>query len=98
MAAGAAAAAAAAAAAQAQAMKAQGVVVQLSPPDFLNLLDKTTKALILHSETGIVNRKQRYLVSYKGLAFYTDSPEKLPMPADSEVMPAKRIWVPDNWS
>ncbi len=97
MATGAVAAAAAVAAAQAQAIKASGVIVQLSPSDFLNLLDKTTKALVLHTETGILNRKQRYLVSHKGLAFYTDSPEKLPLPADSEVMEVKRIWVPDSW-
>ncbi len=87
-----------AAAAQMNAMKAQGVIVQVPPDVFLTLLDRITEPLVLRAEVGLINRKKRYLVSYKGLAFYTDSEDKLPMLEGGEVMDVKRIWVPDQWS
>jgi hypothetical protein len=35
-----------------------------------------------------------YLTSYKGLAFFTKSPEPLILPGGSEVIQAQKIWIP----
>jgi hypothetical protein len=37
----------------------------------------------------------KYVLSYKGLAFHTRSPEPIHIPADIETVQARRIWAPD---
>jgi hypothetical protein len=36
----------------------------------------------------------RYLTSYKGLAFYTRARAPLDLPAGTELVQARKIWVP----
>jgi hypothetical protein len=88
------AAAAAAAAATAQAIKASGVLVTVAPEDFLSLVQRQRDALVVHAQGGIVWTNYQYLMGYKGLAFFTKSPEPLTLPAGTEVMQAKSIWIP----
>ena len=88
------AAAAAIAAAIAQAIKASGTIVNMEPDDFVLLLERIEEPLIVTATGGIFNTNYQYLTSYKGLAFFTKSPEKLPIPPQAELVSAKTIWIP----
>lgn len=86
--------AAAAAAAIAQAIKASGVLVRVEPQEFLKILRKASDPLVVAATGGVFSKNYQYLMSYKGLAFYTKSPEPLSMPNTAEVVVAGRIWIP----
>jgi hypothetical protein len=94
MSAGATGAAAAAAAAIANAIKASGVLVTVTPADFQNLLQRQRDPLVVHSVGGFFSTNYQYLLSYKGLAFFTKSPEPLVLPASTELVSAKSISIP----
>ena len=87
-------AAAAAAAAIAQAIKASGVLVTVTPSDFQNLVQRQRDALVVHAVGGFFSTNYQYLMGYKGLAFYTKSSEPLVLPAGTELVQAKNIWIP----
>ena len=93
MANGAVGASAAAAAAIAEALKAMGPIICVEPQDFLGILGKTEKPLVVHSPCGLLT-KYKYLTSYKGLTFFTKSKEALLIPASVETITAKKIVIP----
>ena len=84
----------AAAAAIAKAIKASGVIVHVEPNDFLGILQRQQGALVVHATGGFFSTNYQYLVSYKGLAFSTKSPDPLVLPRGCEVIEARKIWVP----
>jgi len=84
----------AAAAAVAQAIKASGVIVSMEPSHFMSILDRIEEPLVVMSMGGVLTRNYQYLVSHKGLAFYTKSTEKLPLPPKAWLVSAKRVWIP----
>ena len=86
--------AAASAAAIAQAIKASGVIVRVYPDDFMRILAKADHPLVVSTTGGFLKKNFQYLTSYKGLAFYTKSPEPLNLPARSELITADKIWIP----
>jgi hypothetical protein len=65
--------AAAAAAAIANAIKASGVVVRVTPADFYTILRKIERPLIIYAKGGFFSTNYRYLVSYKGFAFFKEN-------------------------
>jgi hypothetical protein len=85
---------AAAAAAIAQAIKASGVIVRVDPDNFAAILERQKGALVVHATGGIFSTNYQYLMSYKGLAFFTKAPAPLDLPAGTEVVQAKAIWIP----
>ena len=87
-------AAAAAAAAVAQAIRASGAIVQVPPEQFLRILARTEQPLVVHATGGFFTTNYQYLSSYKGLIFYAKAPYPLDLPADAELITAKKIWVP----
>ena len=87
-------AAGAAAAAIVQAIKASGVVVRLEPVEFSRILTRVKTPLVVTAEGGLFSTTYKYLVAYKGLAFYTESKASLALPPDVEVVKAGRIWIP----
>lgn len=89
------AAAAAAAAAVAQATKASGVIVRVDERGFRDILERSPEALVVHAQGGFLSKHHRYLTSYKGLAFYTQTPRPLALPPRTEIVEAKKIWIPD---
>ena len=89
-----AAAGAAAAAAIAQAIKASGAIVNVEPEDFLSSVQRQKEPLVVHATGGFFSTNYQYLTSYKGLAFYTKSANPLDLPGGSEVVLAKKIWIP----
>jgi hypothetical protein len=89
-----AAAAAGAAAAIANATKASGVIVRVTPENFLAILRRIESPLVVHASGGVFSTKYHYLTSYKGLAFYTKSPAPIELPRGIELVQAESIWVP----
>ena len=88
------AAAAGAAAAIVQAIKASGTIVRVAPEEFERILARQSGCLVVTAEAGVFSTHHRYLMSYKGLAFFTDSDEALNLPAGTEIVAAQKIWVP----
>jgi hypothetical protein len=86
--------AAAYAAAIAQAIKASGVIVQVEPAEFLKILSRQEEPLVVQARGGFFRSSWRYLTSYKGLAFFTKSPEQLLLSSRAQVVAAASIWIP----
>jgi hypothetical protein len=87
--------AAAYAAAVARATKASGVIVRITPGDFSQLLERIERPLVVVAQGGVFRKHIRYLVSYKGLAFFTRSDVQLVLPRGCETVIADKIWVPE---
>ena len=85
---------AAAAAAIAQAIKASGAIVLVEPEDFQRLVENNAQGLVVHSAPRLFQPKHRYIMGYKGLAFFTKSREPLAMPRALQTIEAKKIWIP----
>ena len=89
----------AAAAAIANAIKASGAIVQVEPDDFQKIMAKSDAPLVVQvagsARKGFLSKKHKYLTAYKGLIFYTTSDSELRFDSDTEVVLAKKIWVPD---
>ena len=82
------------AAAIAQAIKASGAIVSVNPDDFMYLLSKTSRPLVITAIGGMFKQNYQYLTSYRAFIFFTKSSSPLPLPADAELIAANRIWVP----
>ncbi len=87
-------AAAAAAAAIANAIKASGAIVRVEPEEFLKIVSRTESPLVVNAEGGFIGVNHQYLTSYKGLAFFTKSPDPLNLPGDAELIVSRKIWIP----
>jgi hypothetical protein len=85
--------AAAAGAAIANAIKASGMLVRVEPADFARVLSFAKEPLIVIAEGGIFGTNYQYLMSYKGLAFFTKSKEQLQLPPDAQVVTATTISI-----
>jgi hypothetical protein len=84
----------AAAAAIANAIKASGVILRLKPEEFSKLLTRATDPLIVVAEGGMFSKNYQYIMSYKGLSFFTKSPTLLQLPSGAELVTADSIWMP----
>ena len=70
------------------------MLVRLEPEEFASLLTRMKDPLIVIAEGGFFGKNFQYLVSYKGLAFFTKSANALALPPAAEVVTADRIWIP----
>ena len=77
-----------------QAVRASGVIVQMSPQDFLTILGKSERPLVVAARGRFLMPKYQYLTAYKGLAFYAGSREALRLPQNVELIEARSIWIP----
>ena len=82
------------AAAIANATKASGAIVKLKPEDFQIILSKVEQPLVVMAENHFLGSSFKYLTSYKGLSFFTKSPEPLNLPGKTELIAANKIWIP----
>jgi len=85
---------AAAAAGIIRAIQASGVIVGVEPGEFSKLLNSAENPLVVVAVGGIFGKTYKYLMSYKGLAFFTKARAPLLLPGGAEVVNAGRIWVP----
>jgi len=58
------------------------------------LLHQITGFYADHPEGGVFRKNYQYLMSYKGLTFFTKSAAPLPLPGGAELVNAGRIWTP----
>jgi len=86
--------AAAVAAAIVAAIKASGTIVRVETDEFRKLLNQNADGLVVHAPGGFFSRGDKYLMGYKGLAFYTSVREPIPLPRTCQVVEAKKIWIP----
>jgi hypothetical protein len=86
--------AAAAHAVMIQAIKASGTLIRIEPSEFQKLINKSESPLVITAPGGIFTSYIRYLTSYKGLTFYTQSAAPLSLPSKAEVVAARTIWIP----
>ena len=84
----------AAAAAIVQAIKASGVLVRLEPREFAEVLRRIEAPLVVTATGGFFSTNYQYLTGYKGLAFFTKSSTPLDLPPSTEVVQARKIWIP----
>ncbi len=91
---GAAGGAAGAAAAIAQAIKASGAIVRLEAADFMSILSKSDRPLVVAAEGGFLKTNFQYLTGYKDLVFYTNADAPLELTSRIELVKAKKIWIP----
>jgi hypothetical protein len=88
-------AAAARAAAIARTVKATGTIVSIEPDQFISIVSKGNKPLVVTAYGGFIKKTYQYLTSYKGLAFFTKSQSQLNLPGDIELIQANKIWIPE---
>lgn len=86
--------AAIAAAAIAQAIKASGAIVSMEAQNFSSILSKAEKSAVVVAISGFRKKKYQYLTGYKGLVFYTKSNVPLQFTSETELIVAKKIWIP----
>jgi hypothetical protein len=78
----------------AEAIKASGTIVKVEPEAFAQLLAKADSPLVVYAQGGVISTNHQYLMSYKGLAFYTKADDPISLPASAEVIVAEKIWIP----
>jgi hypothetical protein len=91
----AAAAAGAAHAAKVKAIRASGAIIRVSPDDFVALANRAAGSLVVQATAGVFTTKYRYLLGYKGFAFFTQSSTPVELPPGVEAIQAQKIWIPD---
>jgi len=79
----------------ANAVKASGAIVRVEPNVFEQLIQKQQDGLIIFNEGGIFSTNYKYLMSYKGIFFFTKTKTPLVLPANLEVVKTKKIWMPE---
>ena len=82
-------------AAIANAIKVSGAIVRVESTDFIKILEKVDKPLVVCSESRFLSTKYHYLSAYKGLIFYTKTDTPLMLQSSAEVVRAMKIWIPE---
>ena len=85
---------AAAQAAIANAIRASGAIISVESTDFMTILQKVDRPLVVCSVSTFISTKYHYLTSYKGLIFYTKTSSPLMLRPSAEIIQAKKIWIP----
>ncbi|HZO19045.1 MAG TPA: hypothetical protein VFB46_08670 [Gemmatimonadaceae bacterium] len=80
---------------QVNALKASGVIVRLDVGEWLKILERTERPLVVIGRGGVFKKHNQYLTSYRGLAFFTTSPDTIVLPPRCEVVRATKISIPD---
>lgn len=78
-----------------KAIRAAASIVEVAPKDFLSILERAEKPLVISARGGILRRRFSYVVSFRGLTFVTRSRERLTLPEGTDVIAAVRMWLPD---
>jgi hypothetical protein len=82
------------AAAIANATKASGAIIKMHPGEFLKIVNRSEKPLVVTAVSKFFGTRYKYLTSYRGLFFYTKSGEPLSIPGKAEIVTASNIWIP----
>lgn len=79
-----------------RAIRAMGAIVQVGRDAFLKIVARQQAPLVVHAtgSYGLFRTSYQYLTSYKGLTFFACLSAPLTLPADAEMVLAKRIEMP----
>ncbi len=77
------------------AIKAYGSIIKIEPSDFIKILQKSNRPLVVETKYGLFSTKYKYLTSYKGLVFHCKSSNPILYGIDVEVVKAKKMSIPD---
>lgn len=81
--------------AKVNARMALGTIVVVDSNRFSSILTMIETPLVIVSREKYLFRKlYKYIVTYKGLVFYTDSEKSILLPDNIELIEAERIWTP----
>ena len=78
----------------ARAIKASGAIVSVEPDNFMTILARVERPLVVCSQSRFLGTRYHYLTAYKGLIFYTKSSTPLMLRPSAEFIQAKKIWIP----
>lgn len=79
-----------------KAILSSGIFVKVDAVTFLTILANIEAPLIVVSHERILfSAIHKYLTTYRGLIFCTESNEPLILPQGSDMIEAKRIWMPN---
>lgn len=79
----------------ANAIKACGTIIRVDPKEFHRIIEKQNNPLIVRAKGGIFSTHYKYLTSYKGMAFYCKTEEKIRITQECEFINAEKIAIPD---
>ncbi|MFP4460443.1 MAG: hypothetical protein ACLFSQ_12755 [Candidatus Zixiibacteriota bacterium] len=79
----------------ANATKASGAIVMVEPEEFIKIIGKIDKPIVIVAPPGFLSKKSKYLAHYKGFTFYTKSADDINISGTAEMIKAEKIWVPD---
>jgi len=82
-------------AAFAQAISASSSIIIVDPENFMKILAKAGKAVVIAGRGGFFRAHYQYLTDYKGFKILTKSEAELMLPNDVEIITVKTIWVRD---
>lgn len=68
-------------------------LVRVSPENFLTVLSKDEKPLVLFAEKRFFVTFYQYLTNYRGFIFYAKSKSPLQLIGNVELIKVKSIWV-----
>jgi hypothetical protein len=85
---------AAAVAAMINALRAMGTIVKVEPQVFQTIVERQSEPLVVRAPHGYFSKKIDYIVSYKGLAFYTSAKSELRLPPNAEIVQAQSMYIP----
>jgi hypothetical protein len=80
-----------------KAIRAAGIIVQVDPSVFLDLLARLESPLVVtaHSKPLLSSTyTYQYLTNYKGFAVFAESKQQLQLPEKIELVEAESIWLP----
>ncbi len=77
-----------------RATKSFGVVVHVTPDNFLKILEQEEKPLVIESIGGFFTTKYYYLTHYKGFTFFTKTPKQLDLSIKTEIIYSNKIEIP----
>jgi hypothetical protein len=75
-------------------LKQAELVLRVDPENFLRIVAKAEKPLVICATGGFVSTNYRYLTSYKGFAFFTKTKTPLDLSPKIETILAEKIWIP----
>lgn len=72
----------------------KSIIVTVENDEFMRLVKQANDPMIIHQIPGWFSGQNRYLLTYRGVTFYTRSKEELSISKNAEVITAKYFYVP----
>lgn len=69
----------------------RGTGVRVKSEDFLNILSKSQDPLVIFTAEGFFTKIYKYVTTYKGFVFFTESLDRFEFSSDIEVIQAQSI-------